>query len=149
MLSLNLHGNPLGKVDSELLNARSLRDLDISNTEIHHITPVFFSKLTGLNKLIISQNNLLTINSNLLTPLFYLQWLSCNDCNLIKLSWDVFATLESLKILELARNPKLNKVDWNVVLSNLKRLEILDLRETSIHRIPEFAERRNNFKVLI
>lgn len=84
-----------------------------------------------------------SIDATVFDPLVNLETLMLNRCNLTHIAGAAFDNLIHLKVLELSHNSFKHQVDWVLVLGNLVRLELLDLRSSSISDLPENTFMKN------
>ncbi len=129
--------NPLELVDGPFLISKSVLYLYLSDCNLSKLSPNFFANITALNTLDLSGNPLRIVEARIFDPLVSLETLKLNRCNLTHIAGVAFNSLVHLKVLELAHNNLKHQVDWALVLANLARLELLDLRSSGISNLPE------------
>lgn len=129
--------NPLEYVEGPLLISKSVLYLYLSDCNLSKLSSLFFANTTALNTLDLSGNPLRIVEAGIFDPLISLETLKLNRCNLTHIAGIAFNSLVHLKVLELSGNNLKHQVDWALVLGNLARLELLDLRRSGISNLPE------------
>lgn len=137
LITVELQQNPLDLVDGPFLISKSVLYLYLSDCNLSKLSSSFFANTTALNTLDLSGNPLRIVEAGIFDPLASLETLKLNRCNLTHIAGVAFNSLVHLKVLELSGNNLKNQVDWALVLSNLARLELLDLRRSGISNLPE------------
>lgn len=144
---LDISHNPLNESDlsysdifTSMLNPLSrLKHLDMSYSRLHHINESTFSKMTSLNKLILSGNPLKTIDPGLFNSLIHLKVLEMNDCGLTSLTSTVFLeniSYPELEELHLSKNPLIVPEEGTFLPLQLSGLHKLDLSNCGILKFP-------------
>lgn len=134
---MELQQNPLDVVEGPFLISKSVLYLYLSDCNLSKLSSSFFANTTGLNTLDLSGNPLRIVEAGIFEPLVSLETLKLNRCNLTHIAGVAFNKLVHLKVLELAHNNLKHQVDWALVLGDLARLELLDLRSSGISNLPE------------
>ncbi|KAK7112986.1 toll-like receptor 4 [Littorina saxatilis] len=136
---LNLSKNILTTWIGPIYGLTKLSSLDLSSNFAYNVSKTFFEQLESLKVLIISDNKLRSViehdkDGELFAPLKKLQslFLSRNDLNVVP--ENVFQGLVALQSLVLSHNEVFT---FNVSISHMKNLSLLDLSFNYIHFLPK------------
>lgn len=132
--TLDLTGNKLVKLPTNVFSHRSLRNLVMKNNRLEEANPSWFSDNSSILYLDLSGNHLTSISAPLLRKLPLLQILDLESNNLHELQADVFSSLHYLETLNLAGN-KLITLNPQLFTHNLK-LKYLYLQENQLQDLP-------------
>jgi signal transduction histidine kinase len=133
LTSLDLSGNPLHSIPSEIKRLINLEKLILANCELNKISFTDLSYLKKLKKLDISGNKIETIPDQI-GRLVGLTELSLSATGINALS-DSISRLKQLKILNISKN-RLNNTSFDKLYEN-KGLTNLDVSNNKIDIVPE------------
>ncbi|XP_012233791.1 leucine-rich repeat-containing protein 15-like [Linepithema humile] len=138
---LDISHNPLSDAFVSLLNPlRSLEYLDMSYCGLGYVGNNTFAQMTFLKQLILSGNELHTLEEGLFANLTRLESLELNNCDL-KMPVDpkVFGDRQSTDIIELklSGNPLIVPDEGSLLPLQLSNLEILDLSNCGVSHLNE------------
>ena len=102
----------------------NLRDLEISQNDIEHVTMDDFSETAKLQKLLLKSNKIATIDDESLSRLSKLTFLDLSQNHLRHLTDNVFDGLDSLRYLFLDNN-KIDSIE-RYTFHGLKKLVSLE-----------------------
>ncbi|XP_020292807.1 leucine-rich repeat-containing G-protein coupled receptor 6-like [Pseudomyrmex gracilis] len=138
---LDISHNPLNDAFIRLLNPlKSLEYLDMSYCNLGHVGSQTFAQMTFLKKLILSGNEIYTLEEGLFANLTSLQSLELNNCDLTTpIDPKVFGDRQSTNIMELklSGNPLVIPDEGSLLPAQLSNLEVLDLSNCNILHLNE------------
>lgn len=141
---LDISHNPLNDVFVKLLEPlENLEYLNMGYSNLSHISPTTFSKMTSMKRLILSGNDLNSLEAGLFGNLTSLESLELNFCGLRRpFNATVFfnnLTYTDLMELQLAGNPLRVSPTGPLLPKQLSRLQTLDLSNCSLTFLPAEA----------
>lgn len=138
---LDISHNPLNDAFIRLLNPlKSLEYLDMSYCNLGHVGSHTFAQMTFLKKLILSGNEIYTLEEGLFANLTSLQSLELNNCDLTTpIDPNIFGDRQSTNIMELklSGNPLVIPDEGSLLPAQLSNLEVLDLSNCNILHLNE------------
>lgn len=138
---LDVSHNPLSDAFVRLLNPlKSLEYLDMSYCSLGYVGNETFAQMTSLRKLIMSGNNLHTLEKGLFTNLTRLESLELNNCGLKNaIDPKVFGERVHADVIELklSGNPLIIPKDGPLLPMQLSKLEVLDLSNCHLTHLNE------------
>lgn len=133
---LNMSGNSLRLLQSDVFRMPSLRILDISRNDVSVIRANTFAHLRNLKQLILTRNALERLSPNMFNSLTRLEILTLNENVVSYIEDNTFADLRSLKFLDLSEN-SLRTVSGAIFGSNRLPLRKLFLKSNRLETIQE------------
>ena len=140
LFHLNLAGNNLnglGQNNQIFQHSKTLRSLDISNTNLEKLHNTIFDNVKNLRILKLKNNNIKRFQPRHMSPLKKIQLLDIANTSVNNLKDDLFENVYDLRELYLSNN-KISKIGGNIFKA-VKRLRVLDLRGNPIKEAARYS----------